>query len=669
MPRVESVRPSGVIIEDWVSDDDEDIFQSNDLEATDKPSFKRIKFTNARNESDNARNESVKPNQAEKPRIITQNPKRMAKKSILKNMGKNSGQREIMPVWNNTHRINHQNKLVPSAVITRSGRVSFSAAKQSSFKAATSTAVSTAKETRVTAVKASAGCVWRPKMTDLNNGNPQQALKNKGIFDSGCSRYMTGNKDFLTDYQDIDGGFVAFGGSAIWIEVGMDYNWLQSQVLRYHGGAPAQTRSERVLEKPNEPPLSEGHISRSGEGRMEHQFELMANVPITPHDSPLPGGYTSRSDEGRLKLQELMTMCTKLSKQVLDLEKEKDVQAVEILRLKKTTLFMDGTPMEINILVEKKYPLIKELLEKMLNLRLEADEEIFKIRESSHKTHLERHEEQIETILNHLDELPLERIENMEDKIKGLGNGLVIIQQDFDQLETELQEAQLDNLLWTIPQPVGSEPVPGKLNEKLVVDSVAAALEAQVATMTNTDNTTRNPGPRETLVVRECIYKEFMSCQPFNFKGTEGAVGLIYWFERTESVFSHSNCTEECKVKFATSTLTEEALSWWNSFAQPIGIVEAYKITWSKFKKLLIKKYCPRTAVKKMVDEFYNLTVKGNDLKTYVRRFQELAVLCPNMVPNSEKLMEVFIRGLPRSIEGNVTASKPQTLEEAINIT
>ncbi|GKE75552.1 hypothetical protein Tco_1537593 [Tanacetum coccineum] len=69
-------------------------------------------------------------------------------------------------------------------------------------------------------------------------------------------------------------------------------------------GAPAQTRSERVLEKPNEPPLSEG-------------------------------GYTPGSDEGRLKLQELMTMCTKLSKQVLDLEKEKDVQAVEILGLKK----------------------------------------------------------------------------------------------------------------------------------------------------------------------------------------------------------------------------------------------------------------------------------------------------------------------------------------------
>ncbi|GJZ90926.1 putative reverse transcriptase domain-containing protein [Tanacetum coccineum] len=60
-----------------------------------------------------------------------------------------------------------------------------------------------------------------------------------------------------------------------------------------------------------------------------------------------------------------------------------------------------------------------------------------------------------------------------------------------------------------------------------------------------------------------------------------------------------------------------------------------------------------------MEDEFYHLTVKGNDLKTYVRRFQELATLCPTMVPDSEKMMEVFIGGLPRSIEGNVTKHTP----------
>ncbi|GJY88724.1 hypothetical protein Tco_0503352 [Tanacetum coccineum] len=75
------------------------------------------------------------------------------------------------------------------------------------------TTLSTVKGSGVTAVKALAGCVWIPKMTDLNNGNSQQALKNQGIFDSGCSRHMIGNKDFLIDYQDIDGGFVAFGGS------------------------------------------------------------------------------------------------------------------------------------------------------------------------------------------------------------------------------------------------------------------------------------------------------------------------------------------------------------------------------------------------------------------------------------------------------------------------
>ncbi|GKC72724.1 hypothetical protein Tco_1118607 [Tanacetum coccineum] len=70
-----------------------------------------------------------------------------------------------------------------------------------------------------------------------------------------------------------------------------------------------------------------------------------------------------------------------------------------------------------------------------------------------------------------------------------------------------------------------------------------------------------------------------------------------------------------------------------------------------------------------MEDEFYNLTVKGNHLKTYIKRFQELAVLCPTMVPNFEKLMEVFIGGLPQIIEGNITTSKLKTLEEAITIT
>ncbi|GKF01434.1 hypothetical protein Tco_0028357, partial [Tanacetum coccineum] len=112
------------------------------------------------------------------------------------------------------------------------------------------------------------------------------------------------------------------------------YRW-QFQAPRNHRGAPAQTRSERVLKQPNEPPLLKCHTSGSEEGRMAHTFELMDIIPPTPHDSPLPGGYTPGSDEGILKLEEFMAMCIKLLKLVLDLEKDKDAQAVEILKLKK----------------------------------------------------------------------------------------------------------------------------------------------------------------------------------------------------------------------------------------------------------------------------------------------------------------------------------------------
>nr|GEV28537.1 reverse transcriptase domain-containing protein [Tanacetum cinerariifolium] len=80
---------------------------------------------------------------------------------------------------------------------------------------------------------------------------------------------------------------------------------------------------------------------------------------------------------------------------------------------------------------------------------------------------------------------------------------------------------------------------------QLITEGVAAALEAQAGAMANVDNPNRNTGPREILVVKRGNYKEFINCQPFYFNGTEGAVGLIRWFERTESVFSRSNCAEE----------------------------------------------------------------------------------------------------------------------------
>nr|GEZ72188.1 reverse transcriptase domain-containing protein [Tanacetum cinerariifolium] len=87
---------------------------------------------------------------------------------------------------------------------------------------------------------------------------------------------------------------------------------------------------------------------------------------------------------------------------------------------------------------------------------------------------------------------------------------------------------------------------------KLIADSITTALEAQAANMENAKNTNKNPYPREAPLARKCSYKEFMSCQPFNFKGLEGAVGLIRWFEHTKLVFSFSNRTEDYKVKLAT---------------------------------------------------------------------------------------------------------------------
>ncbi|GJT98576.1 putative ribonuclease H-like domain-containing protein [Tanacetum coccineum] len=192
--------------------------------------------------------------------------KRMARKAEL-----NNG-------WNNVQRVNKQNQFVPSAVLTRTGKIPVSTARASSTKnfstarqsvnrqtALTSTAmkvntvkpivnrvrranvfhkthssssrpfkkttvlrtdfskqkVNTAKVTTVstvggkreTAVKPSAGCNWRTQRYNWHNDYPHRALKNKGIVDSGCSRHMTGNKAYLAEFQDFNGGPVAFGGS------------------------------------------------------------------------------------------------------------------------------------------------------------------------------------------------------------------------------------------------------------------------------------------------------------------------------------------------------------------------------------------------------------------------------------------------------------------------
>ncbi|GKD90318.1 ribonuclease H-like domain-containing protein [Tanacetum coccineum] len=170
----------------------------------------------------------------------------------------------VKPVWNYTQRVNHQNfsrmthpspkrNMVPKAVLMRSGLVSLTTArpvntaqprttvnsarpmtnvfnkahstvrrpinnktttKNSNFNQKVNTAgpkavLNAVKGNQVNAVKALACWVWKPK----TKGNPQMDLQDQGVIDSGCSRHMTGNMSYLTDFKEIDGGYVAFGGS------------------------------------------------------------------------------------------------------------------------------------------------------------------------------------------------------------------------------------------------------------------------------------------------------------------------------------------------------------------------------------------------------------------------------------------------------------------------
>ncbi|GJW53975.1 hypothetical protein Tco_0098060, partial [Tanacetum coccineum] len=171
--------------------------------------------------------------------------KKMVQKPVLNNVKRGTGQREVRQVWNNAMRVNHQNfsnsrrDFAPTAFLTKSGIIPISDVRQSSSRAA---ALASAARPINTAAPKPFVNVARPRpnafhkshspsrtpfnqQTALKNrnlndkvntakGNPQYALQDQGIFDSGCSRHMTGNKFYLSDYQDIDGGFVAFGGSS-----------------------------------------------------------------------------------------------------------------------------------------------------------------------------------------------------------------------------------------------------------------------------------------------------------------------------------------------------------------------------------------------------------------------------------------------------------------------
>ncbi|GJS07484.1 putative reverse transcriptase domain-containing protein [Tanacetum coccineum] len=175
-------------------------------------------------------------------------------------------------------------------------------------------------------------------------------------------------------------------------------------------------------------------------------------------------------------------------------------------------------------------------------------------------------------------------------------------------------------------------------------------------------------GRGDRHVAHECTYQDFMKCQPLGFKGTEGVVGLIRCSENIETMFHISNCPERYQVKYATCTLLDSALTWWNSHKRTIRTDVVYTLSWREPLKLMTEVYCPRNEIQKMETKLWNLSVKNNDMATYTKRFQELTMMCTKMVPEEEDRVEKFIGGLPDNIQGNVIAAEPIRLQDAVRI-
>ncbi|GKD26998.1 hypothetical protein Tco_1233212, partial [Tanacetum coccineum] len=92
---------------------------------------------------------------------------------------------------------------------------------------------------------------------------------------------------------------------------------------------------------------------------------------------------------------------------------------------------------------------------------------------------------------------------------------------------------------------------------------------------------------RGFMPARECTYQDFLKCQPHNFNGMKGVVGLTRWFEKMETVFHISNCPEKYQVKYASCTLLNSALTWWNSHKRTIRIEAAYAMSWVELMKMM----------------------------------------------------------------------------------
>ncbi|GJV66256.1 retrovirus-related pol polyprotein from transposon TNT 1-94 [Tanacetum coccineum] len=147
-------------------------------------------------------------------------------------------------------------------------------------------------------------------------------------------------------------------------------------------------------------------------------------------------------------------------------------------------------------------------------------------------------------------------------------------------------------------------------NNAMTPESIQAMIDRAIQRKSTQDDGIQSSGGgirRHVQPARVCSYPDFMKCQPLNFKGTEGVVGLSQWLEKMESVFHISGCAVKNQVKVATCTLLGAALTWWNGHVRTLGHDAAYAMTWGTFKKKLTDKYCPNGEIKKLEIELCNL--------------------------------------------------------------
>ncbi|GJY80372.1 putative reverse transcriptase domain-containing protein [Tanacetum coccineum] len=162
----------------------------------------------------------------------------------------------------------------------------------------------------------------------------------------------------------------------------------------------------------------------------------------------------------------------------------------------------------------------------------------------------------------------------------------------------------------TAPETTNTTSVTNAQLQAMINQGITAALAARDADKNTNGDDSHNLGTgvrRTERTACECTYTDFLKCQPLNFKGTEGVVGLSQWFERMESVFHISNCTIENQVKCATCTLYSVALTWWNTHVKTVGHDDANGMPWKTLMKMMTDKHCPQNEIKKLETEIWDL--------------------------------------------------------------